>query len=474
MEKHDGTESLEESKFRDRQLLAALGPLLSMLTVGLTLGFNTVQLIQLTSDVNESGTEIRITSEGEAHLLFSASSFPTLLGCLLSAILVETVGRRRSLMIIYPVSLIGWASIGLARDISSIAIGRAIHGLAAGLFTPLAPVYIGEISDPRSRSVFLALIDVAIVFGLLIVNHLHAYYLHWRIIVRVCSAVTCLVSLATLASRESPWWLVNRGRAEDALSQWIYLRGWESGMDEYRDASKRVSNAQNRTRINHRLGYLLSKRFLYPFLVSNASFFVYRFSGLNLVADQAIPALVETFKMDNARSATLIVLGLRSIASVLGCHLITKYEMKTLIFNSGSGVVFSLFVLWLTTHFDLRSLWLKDISLLVYFVSLGIGLSPVPWILTGELFSGKLRSFGIGLVLALSYLCYIVDTIVAPELVAEIKVQGVYVIYSLLVIVGVAFLDRVLSQARRNDQTLPRIGEMFDDEFENSGNVEMI
>lgn len=128
MEKHDGSE---------RQLLAALGPLLSMLTVGLTLGFNTVQLIQLTSVANESGTEVRITSEGEAHLLFSASSFPMLLGCLLSPILAETVGRRRSLMTIYPVSLIGWASIGLARDISSIAIGRAIHGLAAGLFTPL-------------------------------------------------------------------------------------------------------------------------------------------------------------------------------------------------------------------------------------------------------------------------------------------------------------------------------------------------
>lgn len=461
MEKHDGSE---------RQLLAALGPLLSMLTVGLTLGFNTVQLIQLTSVANESGTEVRITSEGEAHLLFSASSFPMLLGCLLSAILAETVGRRRSLMTIYPVSLIGWASIGLARDISSIAIGRAIHGLAAGLFTPLAPLYIGEIADPRSRSVFLALIDAAIVFGLLIVDHLHAYYLHWRMIVRVCSAVTCLVSLATLASRESPVWLMNRDRA-GALRQWIYLEGWESGMDEYRDASRR--NARDGTRMN-RLGYLLSsKRFLYPFLVSNVSFFVYRFSGLNLVADHAVPRLVETFNMDDARSATLILLGLRSITSVLACHLITKYERKSLIFNSGSGIAFSLFVLWLTTHFDLRSLWLKDISLLVYFVSLGIGLSPVPWILTGELFSGKLRSFGIGLVLALSYLCYIVDTIVQPELVARIKVQGVYVIYSLLVIVGVALLDRVLFEARRNE-ALPRIGEMFDDEFEDSGNIETI
>lgn len=465
MEKHDGTESLEESKFRDRQLLAALGPLLSMLTVGLTLGFNTVQLIQLTSDVtaNESrGAEVRITSEGEAHLLFSASSFPMLLGCLLSAILAETVGRRRSLMIIYPVSLIGWASIGLASDISSIAIGRAIHGLGAGLFTPLAPVYIGEISDPRSRSVFLALIDVAIVFGLLIVNHLHAY-LHWRIIVRVCSAVTCLVSLAILASRESPVWLMNRNRAGDALSQWIHLRGWESGMNEYYDASKRVSNARS----GNRYRALSSKRFLYPLLVSNASFFVYRFSGLNLVADHAVPPLVETFEMDNSHSATLIILGLRSITSLVACHLITKYQWKTLIFNSGSGTVFSLFALWLTVHFDLRSLWLKDISLLVYFVSLGIGLSPIPWILSGELFSGKLRSFGIGLVLALSYLCYIVDTIVTPELVARIKVQGVYVIYSLLVIVGVALLDRVLP--RRNDETLPRIGEMF--EFEDSGNI---
>lgn len=42
-----------------------------------------------------------------------------------------------------------------------------------------------------------------------------------------------------------------------------------------------------------------------------------------------------------------------------------------------------------------------------------------------------------------------------------------------MVIVGVALLDRVLFEARRNE-ALPRIGEMFDDEFEDSGNIETI
>lgn len=185
------------SKFHDRQLLAVLGPLLSSVRADGRPdphGFNIVQLIQLTTDVtaNERAAEKwrRITSEGEA----------------LSAVGGEG-GQEKEILDdnLYPVS------IGFVRDICSIAI----HGLGAGLFTPLAPVYVGQISDPRSRSVLLRLIDVAVAFATSNRQPPPHAYLHWRIIVRV--------SPATLLERTPCGRWIDRGNGstfEDGNRGW--------------------------------------------------------------------------------------------------------------------------------------------------------------------------------------------------------------------------------------------------------------
>lgn len=186
------------SKFHDRQLLAVLGPLLSSVRADGRPdphGFNIVQLIQLTTDVtaNERAAEKwrRITSEGEA----------------LSAVGGEG-GQEKEILDdnLYPVS------IGFARDICSIGI----HGLGAGLFTPLAPVYVGQISDPRSRSVLLRLIDVAVAFATSNRQPPPHAYLHSE------NHRSCL---ARHPPRENSLWPMNRSR------QWIHLRGWESRMN---------------------------------------------------------------------------------------------------------------------------------------------------------------------------------------------------------------------------------------------------
>lgn len=218
---------------------------------------------------------------------------------------------------LYPVS------IGFARDICSIAI----HGLGAGLFTPLALVYVGQISDPRSRSVLLRLIDVAVAFATSNRQPPPHAYLHWRIIVRV--------SLATLLERAPRGRWTDRGNGstfEDGN------RGWTG----------------------------CSPIELLLFVVQ--IFFLY---------------------------SSWIELGHASSWN-------RSRSIRRLADNEIREEDFDL-QLWKHRAFSIRIVALRLTLVMLEGYLFG---SSVSWILSGESFSGELRSFGIGLVLGLWYIVW--------------------------------------------------------------------
>lgn len=245
-----------------------------------------MQLIQLTTDVtaNERAAEKwrRITSEGEA----------------LSAVGGEG-GQEKEILDdnLYPVS------IGFARDICSIGI----HGLGAGLFTPLAPVYVGQISDPRSWSVLLRLIDVAVAFATSNRQPPPHAYLHSE------NHRSCL---ARHPPRESSLWPMNRSR------QWIHLRGWESRMN----------------------------RLLAGYSPTGLSRFVVQIFFVFFLDWTWSRAVMESFKIDDTWSCS---------GSDRSGGLPLDNERKTLIFKHGHRAL----SIRISSLFDSRSLCLKDISL---------------------------------------------------------------------------------------------------------------
>lgn len=194
-------------------------------------------------------------------------------------------------------------SIGFARVICSIGI----HGLGAGLFTPLAPVYVGQISDPRSWSVLLRLIDVAVAFATSNRQPPPHAYLHSE------NHRSCL---ARHPPRESSLWPMNRSR------QWIHLRGWESWMN----------------------------RLLAGYSPTGSSRFVVQIFFVFFLDWTWSRAVVESFKIDDTWSCS---------GSDRSGGLPLDNERKTLIFKHGHRAL----SIRISSLFDSRSLCLKDISL---------------------------------------------------------------------------------------------------------------
>lgn len=472
--------------FSTRQLLATLSPLLAAFLIGLTNGFHTILLTQLipTSTTDTNNHEIWITSNDDWYQSpFSGAVF-AILGCYLSGIAMEKLGRKKSTMVIFQISLIGWIVIGFARNILYIKIGTTICSLSVGLFSPLIPVYIGEITDPSLRSLFLSMINTIMTAGVLMAVTVGSF-LHWRIVNYICEACLLICWSTCVISHESPIWLMNRNRKKEALYHWVHFRGWKSE-GEYRAMETAVRrNVEQRkfvgSTIISRLKYdLCSKDFLWPLSVSCMLFFVHCFSGYKLVKyhmldiiPTTVQSIISTTVQSRSLVAEIIITSIIFVTDIVACFFVWKCNRRTLAIISAMGTISSLFVLILYVYLNLEVSWLIITCCLCYYVFFGIGLIHLPWIYCGELFPSKLRSSGSSIVLGFSYICSVVDAILAPESIIPLEMQELCIIYFTLMLVGSSFLAWKLPETK--DKTLLEIERMFDDESgDNNVNVNVM
>ena len=187
---------------------------------GLLFGFDTAvingALLFLRQDLRLStrGTEI-------------ATSSSLLVGCAVGAAfagwLTDRLGRKRILIV--SALLFAASSVGAAvpRYLAEFVAARLVGGLAIGVASVLAPLYIAEISPRAIRGRLVSLNQMAIVTGILL-----AYFVNWvlsrggpsswRWMFASAAVPSVAFFVALLFVPESPRFLVEKGREAEALA----------------------------------------------------------------------------------------------------------------------------------------------------------------------------------------------------------------------------------------------------------------
>jgi SP family arabinose:H+ symporter-like MFS transporter len=192
-------------------LTAALG--------GLLFGFDTAVIAGVTRDL---AATFGLSPEWLGVTVASAL-WGTVAGALFGGIPGDRWGRRAALQglaFLYVVSAVGSA---LAWGWWPLLIFRIIGGLAIGGSSVLGPLYIAEIAPARSRGRMVGLFQFNVVFGIL-VAYLSNYLvglaqlgsLEWRWKLGVAAAPAVLFFLTLFSIPQSPRWLAQKGRTEEA------------------------------------------------------------------------------------------------------------------------------------------------------------------------------------------------------------------------------------------------------------------
>ncbi|KAK0941077.1 Bifunctional purine biosynthesis protein PurH [Friedmanniomyces endolithicus] len=160
-------------------------------------------------------------------LVTSIFTLGGLVGALCGGPITTKYGRLKAMLVAAGFAAIGPFFEALATNIALFTTGRFIAGLGAGASTVIVPIYISEMAPPGQKGFFGSFTQVSINVGILITQFLGLFLSRgqlWRIILAFAALM--------LAGQESPKWLAENGQAARAKRILRKMRGHEADIDQ--------------------------------------------------------------------------------------------------------------------------------------------------------------------------------------------------------------------------------------------------
>ncbi|XP_050434641.1 facilitated trehalose transporter Tret1-like [Adelges cooleyi] len=440
-----------------KQMFAASGPLIVTLGSGMTVGFSAVLLPQLKDD----RSAIRIDSSQESWIA-SMAALPMAAGSVLGGISMDKLGRKTTNLLICVPFVLGWTTVSMARGLPAVYVGRLLTGLCTGLLGPPSAVYIAEVTEPQYRGAALAMISFSVSAGILVV-HTMGTFLGWRLVSALCSMVPFAGYALIWFTPESPTWLRDKGYAGPAERAHCRLTGKQpvvppTTMDNKQAA---VSIPDQKPSFRQCIG---RTSFLEPLLVLAAFFFIQQFSGVNAVAFYSVTLLKRISPDLNEYYCTMALDVIRLAVSVLACGLTKKYGRRSLAVVSAVGTSASLLCLAafvpdgtptaVTAAADSTSTALPGLnfmpllSIVSYMLFVNIGLVPLPWIMSGEMFPSYCRELGSSLSTCFGFVMFYLVIQLSPHLLTNIGTSMTFYMFGAVAGTGAIFLYLCLPETK--------------------------
>lgn len=197
-----------------------------------------------------------------------------------------------------------------------------------------------------------------------------------------------------------------------------------------------------------------------PLLIINLYFFTTQFSGVNAVAFYSVTIMKDTMGSEiNEYLATIIIDTLRVFMSILACILTRNYGRRPLTLLSGLGTAASLIGLAANSHLAGQHALFAMTALMGYVSFVSIGLVPLPWALTGEVFPLAVRGIASGCTSAFAFVVFFTVVKTAPLMFRDLGTGGTFFFYGAIALAGTIILYFFMPETR--NKTLLDIEEHF-------------
>lgn len=378
-------------------------------------------------------------TDGQTEVAASALLVGCLLGSAAAGNLADRYGRRKSLIgasLLFCISSL-WTA--LPRTIEEFSIARVIAGLAIGVASVLAPMYIAEIAPAGIRGRLVTLNQMAIVTGILL-----SYFVNWRLAAlggsswRWMFASAAIPSLAFLVALlfipESPRWLLRRQRDTLARAILVRLGGVEAA--DVQLAEIRRSLAEETGSFSE----ILQPRLRKPLVVAVLLAVFSQVTGINTVIYYGSVLFKEHGgrAAGDALGANVIIGAINFLCTIVAIALIDRLGRKPLLLAGSAGMGAALVLVAAAFHRNPLPANLMLGAVLAYVACFAMSLGPGSWVYISELFPTAVRGRAMSIAtLALWAACTLV-TFTFLTMLRVLGPAGAFLVYAAFC--GVTFL----------------------------------
>ncbi|KZC17737.1 D-galactose transporter GalP [Rhodanobacter sp. FW510-R12] len=368
-------------------VLAALAGLMFGLDIGVISG--ATQFIQNDFSVSDHVIEWIVSS-----MMFGAA-----VGAVGASWLSAALGRKRSLILGAVLFVLGSLLSGLAWSPDTLIAARLVLGLAIGVATFTAPLYLAEVAPERIRGAMISTYQLMITIGILVAflsDTALSYTGAWRWMLGVIAIPGALFLLGVLLLPDSPRWLMMRGRRDEAIGVLRRLRGDEAVvLREAADIEEQLRTPQRGWHL-----FLENRNFRRSVGLGVLLQLMQQFTGMNVVMYYA-PRIFQTMGYDTAAQMWFTALvGLTNVlATFIAIALIDRWGRKPILYTGFAVMAAGLGVVGAMMHGGIGSHAEQIFTvamLLMFIVGFAMSAGPLVWTLCSEIQPLKGRDFGIG------------------------------------------------------------------------------
>jgi SP family xylose:H+ symportor-like MFS transporter len=411
---------------------------------GLLFGYDSAVISGVTDAITQNFVTPLHLSEANANFLSGFAISIALLGCALGAGIAGPIstrlGRKAGLLIagvLFLVSSLGagypeffWSLFGAvgAKALAPFLFYRVLGGMAIGMASMLAPMYVAEVAPPERRGMLVSFQQIAIVVGINLVyfvnwllqtGHDRAYLMTvaWRHMLASAAIPAVLLIICMLIVPETPRFLVLKDRDQEAASLLKRLVG--------EGAAQSTLQEIKATLVQHTqplftfgalvifVGVLLSIFQQVVGINAVIYFAPHMFENMGASTNQAflesatvvgvtntLLTLVATFTVDRIGRKPLLVVGAFTMAAamiVLGL-LFDQHLVSVTGGAAASG----------------GASYIALVAVVVYIMGFSFSWGPVVWIMLAEIYPNSIRGKAMSIAVAAQWIMNFVVTLTFP------------------------------------------------------------
>ena len=392
-------------------------------------------------------------------VVISSLVFAAAVGAFLGGRLSDAWGRRRTIILLAVLFFTGTLLVVFSPNYAILVTGRVMLGLGVGGASTVVPVYLAELAPFEIRGSITGRNELAIVSGQLLafvmnatINEIWGHHEGvWRYMFAVCALPAIALFIGMLRMPESPRWLVEKGRYDEALAVLVTVRSEDRARAELAQVET-IAREEREERIEGR-AIFGNKWLLRILLVGIGVSMTQQLTGINSIMYYGQRVLIQAgFTADSALVANISA----GVFAVLG-GIIALYNMDRLDRRTTFAIG-----LTLTTTFHLliavASIVIPEgntfrpyvlLVLIVAFVfSMQTFLNVAVWVWLAEVFPLHMRGLGIGIAVFFGWLTNGMLALFFPSLVDGIGITGAFFMFAGIGAVALVFVLTQVPETR--------------------------
>ncbi len=347
------------------------------------------------------------------------------------------LGRKYSLMVGAVLFILGSAGSAFATSVELLLMSRVLLGVAVGIASYTAPLYLSEMATENVRGKMISLYQLMITFGIVLAflsDTAFSYSGNWRAMLGILALPAVVLFAMVIFLPNSPRWLAAKGLHVEA----------EEVLRMLRDTSEKARQELNEIRESLRMkqgGFALfraNKNVRRAVFLGMLLQGMQQFTGMNIIMYYA----PQIFKMAGFQStqeqmlATVIVGLTFMFATFIAVFTVDKSGRKPILKIGFAVMAFATLVL----GWCLMKAGEGEISTGLSWVSVGMTMlciggyamsaAPVVWILCSEIQPLKCRDFGITCSTTINWVANMIIGATFLSLLGSIGAAGTFWLYT--------------------------------------------